>query len=678
MTFLNFLGWPLFALSLIPIVVHLINRKRVVDRRFPPFDFLMKIDATASRSLNLQSLLLLLIRMLILAVALFMLMQPVLYSGHYKDVERSGRIIVVLDASMSMRLISRGVSGYRAGLSFIGKYVEREGIKEVVILSHGLENRIIKLNGYAGEFSEKTANMEPSYGSSPLETPIREALKIAKAEGTNDKIFIVSDFYAHSLEMLPDSLFWGHPSQIIFCNTADSHSVNIGITNVAVERSGDGTPVALKALNSSGNDIADWPLQLYLGNKLVTSLFVDIKANSELNKRVLLSGYEMAEKGFVRQKTDSLVEDDVRYFVFNPPKSVAVLIVDGDQAANLVNAESYYFERALSTDKSMTIKVVPHMIIDNRLLEGYNVLCLLNYVPDIQSVKVIERFIKNGNGLFVTLGNKVDVDLFNAKMGKLTGVTLRERKAGYGKKFAEAESFALPFAAHPAVMPISELRDGSNYLFRNLFLVDPNPDKTTETLMRLVSGDPVLLCRESNNGRILVFLSSIDMEWNNFPLRPFFLPFAHGVVSYLALSGNNSKQYNSITCGDSIIIKAKSASVIVYDPLGVRHVLSVRDGLAPFYETFLPGHYVVQDGSAPAIFISVNTPPKESDLKMVADEKLKRITAGSSPVFVPIRYSKEAEVSLPRPLWYVLLSLVLILMLIESLIAREWRGKRDD
>jgi hypothetical protein len=67
--------------------------------------------------------------------------------------------------------------------------------------------------------------------------------------------------------------------------------------------------------NDSSDNHFDW--LLLLGEKAVMNTFVN-QRQFNCFRLLLLTGYENAEPGNIRQPPDSLFEDDIRYFVFQP------------------------------------------------------------------------------------------------------------------------------------------------------------------------------------------------------------------------------------------------------------------------------------------------------------------------------------------------------------------------
>ena len=53
-------------------------------------------------------------------------------------------------------------------------------------------------------------------------------------------------------------------------------------------------------------------------------------------------------------------------------------------------------------------------------------------------------------------------------------------------------------------------------------------------LARFDDGAPALIERRAGAGRVLVWASSLDLQWNDLAVKPIFLPFMHQVARYLA------------------------------------------------------------------------------------------------------------------------------------------------
>ena len=55
-----------------------------------------------------------------------------------------------------------------------------------------------------------------------------------------------------------------------------------------------------------------------------------------------------------------------------------------------------------------------------------------------------------------------------------------------------------------------------------------------QVLARFDAGAPALLERRTGTGRVLLWTSTLDLAWSDFPLKPVFLPFVHRAVRHLS------------------------------------------------------------------------------------------------------------------------------------------------
>ena len=106
--------FPLFlagaATAIIPIIIHLIHKKRAPDVPFSTLRFLKICNMKTSRRKRFEDLLLLLMRVLILSILAFALARPIIKSGAFGTRQRN--IVLIVDNSMSMACRHQGVQRY--------------------------------------------------------------------------------------------------------------------------------------------------------------------------------------------------------------------------------------------------------------------------------------------------------------------------------------------------------------------------------------------------------------------------------------------------------------------------------------------------------------------------------------------------------------------------------------
>ena len=170
-------------------------------------------------------------------------------------------------------------------------------------------------------------------------------------------------------------------------------------------------------------------------------------------------------------------------------------------------------------------------------------------------------------------------------------------------------------------------------------------------------------------GRVMLFASSLDTEWNNLPLQGLYLPFAHESLRYLAQATEKERAYRIGEVIDLSTAVAEDATLTVTDAAGA------VTPLAPGSRTLTPstnGFLSIDDGES-VQFYAVNPDPEESALERIAPSTLQDsvTNAETEPLqSEQVRTAQlEAEIEGPQRVWWWLLLLVMLMLLAETRVA---------
>ena len=84
--------------------------------------------------------------------------------------------------------------------------------------------------------------------------------------------------------------------------------------------------------------------------------------------------------------------------------------------------------------------------------------------------------------------------------------------------------------------------------------------------MRLADGTPLLLERAMGAGRVLLFTSSLDREWNDLPVQPAFVPLMAGIANHLLGGAGFTSEAD---LGSTLAVRALGLSGgQIFDPRG--------------------------------------------------------------------------------------------------------------
>lgn len=244
-------------------------------------------------------------------------------------------------------------------------------------------------------------------------------------------------------------------------------------------------------------------------------------------------------KGYVEiTNEDEFALDNRRYLAFEARTPERILLVDGEPGSSVYGNETYYLEAALRLR-------LPH--------KGGS---LTPYEP--------ERLVWESGALLPDLGNFRIVVLCNvAAMYENDLVRLRSYVAGGGRllvftgKHVQPEGYValeraglLPARVvgplgpdlfrfdhwdkeHPILKPLSDPQQGDlrRVVFHHITGLKPHPD--AKVLATTQTGEPLLIEGQLDRGRILLFASTADREWSNWPQSRLYVPLVHQLVGYL-------------------------------------------------------------------------------------------------------------------------------------------------
>ena len=199
MTFINsilLLGLPAVA---IPIIIHILNRRRATVVDWGAMKFLEESLASRNRRILIEEILLMALRCLLLAVLVFALARPLVQTGRLlaakaKDAQD---VAIVLDGSLSMQLQTGGESNFDLAIAEARHVLKacRTGDAVAVILAGPTAQAIVPApRSDLDEVARRLGELTPVGGSLDVLQAF-QAAAAALAEGGNavKKIVLITD-----------------------------------------------------------------------------------------------------------------------------------------------------------------------------------------------------------------------------------------------------------------------------------------------------------------------------------------------------------------------------------------------------------------------------------------------------------------------------------------------------
>ena len=200
-----------------------------------------------------------------------------------------------------------------------------------------------------------------------------------------------------------------------------------------------GYKVTALVANHAAEPASDVPLTLQTGAggaaRTAIRAFVELPASGTTRKTLL---HAFPEGGPVPIQValpgDALQDDDARALVLNVPREVRALVVDGAPSPVRYRDEAYFVDSALASPASpVRPRLVDAEAFPAEDLSKVDVVFLLNVRSLGAKAAELARFVEQGGGLFVSVGDQVDPEVYQRELGALLPMPLHvEKTAGEG------------------------------------------------------------------------------------------------------------------------------------------------------------------------------------------------------------------------------------------------------
>ncbi|MCH8157157.1 MAG: BatA and WFA domain-containing protein [Nitrospinae bacterium] len=712
---LNFLS-PLYLFGLlgiaVPILIHLLTRRQQKHIRFSAVHLLFQSQKRSIKRSVPNRRLLLLIRCLGIILLSLALANPIFSfsgPGDFLPDSPSARVFI-LDDSYSMGTRTGQTTFYVRAVEAVldlAQSISSDSVYSVVFGS--APGRVfMEWTDDPSRAEKLLKSTQASARTTRIGQAFSEALRLLETVSQKDKrIFILTDrdkngWTEEDFSATGEGLrypvhvidFSGMQSGI---NPAAVESVEVRqefLSNSRIMR------VKMRAVNlSASKPINKLKASLWINGRKQTAGVLDLpeKSTGEREFSFPLQA-NTSLNGEVRIEDDPLTEDNRRFFNYQPDRSIKVLVVDGDPKTVEHQSETFYLERALNPFTVSLSNIDPTVStlseLPMRRLFDYSVVILCN-VRDLpfDYERELEEFVMRGGALFIALGDQVDPKFYNEKLGNLLPVTLKSMQQ-VGKQ-DEPFRFLIEPSQHQVLKVFTGrmLEEMKSIRFHSLYSVEPKEGAKFTVPMWFENHVPALIESEIGKGKVILFVSSIDRDWNDFAIQPTFLPWIQRWVKYSA-RGLDSIMRQELLVGEPFILEnsAVGSRIYIESPGGKIIMPYSREGKIVFEDTFRPGVYRLQRGTStseekhdapqvlpqlppgtePAGAFTVNIDPRESFSEKISDEEIRNLLPGTTVTFSDgYQHRESAHPEEGHPLSTPFLLLVGSMLLFEGWLIRK-------
>ncbi len=687
--------WGMLAAA-IPVLVHLFDRRRPRPHPFGAIAFVMRSQKRTASRLKLKRLLLYTLRTLVfLCVPLALARPSCAPDATAASLTRGpAATAIVLDASLSMRLRADGNPIYEDALdearAAIGELLPEEpatlvrcGVGDGPPEAPGFDRqRLLSQLDRWEQAGEEFADLNHCL------TLAARALDESPLPGR--RLVLISDFAAHGFRLESPAPTSKDPQgadvkpEVVLRRVGpEEQPGNAAVVALAIEPAPQAGPGAFQLTatvpNASSQALKDAELSLQVGGVTLAKSFLDVPAGGTVRKS-LTHRFEQqgAIAGAMVLAADALPEDNARAFVLQVAEPISVLVVNGAPAAQRYRDETFFLEPALTAPGTPVRSVFRDAEAGLKEdLSAYDVVFLVNVpAPDPEAASRLAAFVEKGGGLFVSMGDQVSPDAYNAVLGELLPRRLRDVRTAAEREDADVERRAGRITQlqrdHPLLAPFSgEAAEGlEDARFYRYVLFEGGNQEGGTVLAAFQDGAPALLIGQRGRGRVALFASTVDRDWADLAIRTAFLPLMQRTAAYLG-GGLEERERLQVRVGTTLTLSPPEGVRVgaVEGPMKNVPFRAAEDGSVVVGPLRVPGAYVVKDLEGkvlPSLGFAATLGTEETDLARVQRDAL-QAWFGEETVTTAGENAEGREV----PVWTWLLVVAALAFLGEGLLLRR-------
>ena len=583
MSFLNPIMLAGLAAISVPIIIHLLNRRRFQKVVWAAMRFLKISVEQNQRRMRIEDLILLALRCLLLALLALALARPAILSNatdHFGQSKVTG--IIMLDNSYSMgvsdgtqtrfdkaRQAAEQVLDSMPGGSSTAVWLVSDTVQEVIALPT-FDLNLARKTIREARLTDRATDLFPA---------LEKAVDYLQSRMVMRKeIFLITDGQAAGWRQLTEVQNTLEKSKtsvkthIILANEHEERNLGVSDLRLASGLSPVNQPLRfeVKVTNYGKAEARDIRVSLSADGEPSCDEFTIDLIPPGASRSVSLFD-KLRSEGFhsmtARLPADRLPADDYRTLAVRAIKEVRVLLVDGEAASETRESDTYFLHNALVP---VPPELAPEYFIKTATItaaemaqarfDDFDAIILAN-VPDLSenTARGLEQYLRRGGGLMVFPGGKINVAFYNdelftrykflpAALGPARG------QADQDEKFFTLQDKDLQ---HPVVSIWNDPGSGtlsSIRFYRAFELRAPpalaaaarpagDPEKQPprvlqdagdpQVISRFADGTPAIMERDWGQGRVILFSSTANSAWNDWPVRLSFVPFIHRALGWL-------------------------------------------------------------------------------------------------------------------------------------------------
>ncbi|MFH1259689.1 MAG: BatA and WFA domain-containing protein [Elusimicrobiota bacterium] len=677
-SFLNpFFLWGL-ALASLPILIHLLTRKKFRPLLFSTIIFLKKASQKILPRYRLRQWLLLAVRTLLLILLTLFFARPIIHFYSSQDKTSNLASVILLDTSYSMSATVNNQTKFEqareVALETIAGFQPQDRLA-LITFSNRIENKTPFSSPHSEDLIKTVTESAITCRPTTVIYALEEAYQLlTNCPGSKKQIIIVSDLAQHGWKKIIKGQIQGFDPKVMVCflKLGDNES-NLACQNISllsmVEKRKQILPVEIK--NFSAEDKKNAGITLWLEGKQADSGFLNIAPQQKAVKEL---SYTFHKKGsfpcWVELEPDILELDNRMFFIQKVLARIPVLCVDGDPQFVPVRQETFYLKFALAPDKTapLDVKVVNLSELEKINWPAYPVIFLANCNLDEKQSELIKNYWRKGGKIIIFCGDKINPAAYNRFLEELLPAELVS-------VVSQKQTVSLADQQHPALQIFADPAqiDLKSALVEKF--VSVKAGEGSQALFNYANGQPAVLEKEG----VILFTTTADRDWSNLAVKPIYVSLLQNLVNYLSVS--KDEEANNFLIGEEfrfVFSRERTAYSLIY-PDGKKEERKSKQLRLTWEKPGLYQLFFSQGGKEEIHHYAVNPDyrQEESDLRSLPLSEINELFPVNILIEVKEGWKKKFMENLRgKEINRQLLALIILLLVIEVFLANPWKRKK--
>jgi len=631
--------WFLAAAS-VPVIIHLINRRRHKTIQWAAMQFLLKATRESRGKKKLRHILILTCRALALAALALAAARPIASGVFGWGGGSIDTVVLVLDRSASMELgTGDGLPSRRAAvLAEVRKAVETLGSARLVLIESGTGT---PQEVASPDVLEEISSTAPTDGAADMPALFTRAVEYVVGLDGRTEIWLASDMQASNWRAEDDRwaaarASWAalpRPPAVRVLAATSPGSVNDSLRLIGARRSGNDLTVDVEVIRSGeSRGSATLPLTTHLNGASSTENLSVPGQSFRFQKRLALADGQAEGFGWLSLPADGNPRDNAVFFAYGPARTVeSILVADAGESASYLalaaappGLDGYASKRVDPGQAAAEIRA------------GLSAVFWTAPLPDGPAAEALKTYLNQGGQVVFFAPQGTETGSFDGMFWSLP------EQAADGKFFILKDW-------NRKEGPLRDGLDGTAVAGAKLKGIRRRaPDESTTALAAWEDGQAFLSRRVYDLGTAWFVGTVPDYTWSNLGDADVLLPL---VMRVLAAGSDRLDAARSAEVGAAREILLPGETRVRVDSYGSPNPANAAHEAG-----------VYRSGER---LVAYNRPEAEDDPAIVERDQLDAILAGTGYTLLD-QAGRGGEASDSRDVWQAFLIAMLVLLLAEA------------